>query len=193
MATEAKFTSDFIKPLVECYGQAKLPGVRIKRIWEKLKSFPDHILGQCADRIILNHDNFPGVFTIMNVCAEVGAEYSRSASEGIKDSVKCIRCRSQGVVIANNYAYKCTCQLGELLYPVYPLYQGQVHIQEKTYFDEDGNRIFEDGNYRAVVPPGCTDIRQIRTVVKSPVSILSKKGSPATRSLNLDDFTRGPA
>lgn len=193
MATEIAFQNKFVKPLVECYGQTKLPMVRIQKIWERVKELPDHLIAQCADRIILNFDNFPGVQGILNTCAEVGGEYARAEGERLKAEVKCIRCRSQGVVVANNYAYKCTCQLGELLYPYYPRYQGQVHIQDKFEVDAEGNKTFENATYQSFVPAGCTDVRQVRTIIKEQVIVFKKPEPKGPKMMSFDDFTPGPA
>lgn len=193
MATEANFQNNFIRPLMECYGQIKFPAIRVKKIWERLKLLPDNLMGPCAEKIILNFDMFPGIQKILDTCAEVANEYSYSEVARIKATTSCYKCASQGVIVANNYAYKCTCQLGELLYPSYPLHQGQVHVQDKVYTDNEGNRVFENGSHLTIVPRGCKNIKQIKTIVKDPITVLKKKDNPSFRKPMFNDFTPEPA
>lgn len=178
MTKEDIFKQKLIAPLIECYGQQKLPAIRIKAIWEKLKTLPDVLFSKSADRIVLNHDNFPGVHTILNIAAEVSSEYMRTQSEDIKSKIRCSLCNSQGVRIINNYAYKCTCQLGELCYPAYPLYAGQIQDKETVTTGESSEYIFENGTMQSIVPKNCQDIRQIKTVIKRPDLRIIKNNGP---------------
>lgn len=188
MATEAVFQAKFIKPLVDCYGQIKFPGIRVQKIWERLKVYPDHLLALCADKIILNFDNFPGIQAILNTCAEVVGEQSKEESERIKASVICFKCRSQGVVVVNNNAYKCNCQLGDLLYPAYPVYAGQVQFKEKIFYEEDGTKIIEDANYIHIIPVNKKSIRDIRTIIKQPKSNIVELDKTDFKRMSFNDF-----
>lgn len=187
MATEAHFQSKFIKPLIDCYGQNKFPEIRIKKIWERFKAFPDHLLSQCADRIILNFDNFPGLQTIFNTCAEVGAEFGKAEAEKLKKSIQCHKCSSQGVVVVSNLAYKCHCQLGELLYPAYQKYGGQVEFDERRYSDDEGHH-FENAVIKAFRPKGSTNIRDLRVIIKEPNVLPFKKERQDFKSLSFEDL-----
>lgn len=195
MATEQNFKSKFVAPLTECYGPSRLPAIRVTKIWERLKHYPDHLLGQCADRIVIAHENFPGVQKILEACGEVFTEHSRAEIERIKSSVNCHRCRSQGVIVVDNLAYKCSCQLGELCYPAYAPYRGQVATMETESFDKDGNRTFENGTMLSFVPKGARDIREVRTVIKSG----ERKPAPDPAKdekrdrVSYDQFLKGPA
>ncbi len=191
MDNKTLFKEHFLQPLVACYGAQKFPEVRINSIWDRLKHLPGYVYKQCSEKIILNFDNFPGVQQILNTCAEVSNEYSRAEAEKLKASINCFRCSSQGVIVVNNYSYKCTCQLGELCYPAFPLYRGQVQFQDKEYFEEDGTRVFETANHITRTPKDCRDIRQVRTIVKDfPGLKLVKKEELEMKGLS---FEKGPA
>lgn len=191
MRKEEMYSIHFVKPLVECYGQQKFPAIRIKAIWEKLKIFPENLYTQCAERIILNHDNFPGIQAILNTCAEVGHEYTKGHSEELKKSVNCFRCRSQGVIIVNNFAYKCTCQLGELCYPAYAPYSGESEDKEHVSFLEDGTRVFENGSMISYTPPRCDNIRDVKTIIKNQQFKPFKNEAPekARTEMKVMDFS----
>jgi hypothetical protein len=177
MATQQSFQSNFIRPLVECYGQQRFPEIRVKALWEKLKIYPDHVLTQAVEKVILTFDNFPGVSEIMNTAGSIAGEYLKFREEELKASSSCFRCSSQGVIVANNYAYRCSCELGEICYPAYPIYEGQVNVQGKIYQDEEGNRIYEDGNYLAISPKNSKNIRDFKFYLKSGTNKQPQKPS----------------
>jgi hypothetical protein len=189
MSKEILFQTKFIKPLTECYGQNRLPSIRVQKIWERMKALPEHLYGQIVDRIILNHDNFPGIQVILDTCSSVGHEYAKAEHEKLKKSLNCSRCRSQGVIVVNNVALRCTCQLGELLYPSYRQYAGQINQEEKSHTDSDGNYHFENGTHSSFVPKGSKSVRDVRVVVKDEKVLPFKKEQSDFKSLSFNDFT----
>jgi hypothetical protein len=188
MSKEILFQTKFIKPLTECYGQNRLPSIRVQKIWERMKALPEHLYGQIVDRIILNHDNFPGIQVILDTCSSVGHEYAKAEHEKLKKSLNCSRCRSQGVIVVNNIALRCTCQLGELLYPSYRQYAGQINHEEKRYSDDEGHH-FENGTMKAFRPHGSTSVKDLRVIIKDPADVLPfKKENPDFKNISFDDF-----
>lgn len=178
MATEEAFKNFFLSPLMECYGAQKFPNVRNKLLWSRVKSFPDQTLKQCADKIILNFDQFPGVQGILNTCAEVAGEFGREEAEKLKSSISCYKCNSHGVVQVNNYAYRCICKLGDLLYPSFPKYEGQLSQAEILEVQEDGTRIIENNVYKFISPKS-KNIKDFSFIIKERVEALPKKQETA--------------
>lgn len=189
VSKEDLFKQKFIKPLVDCYGQQKFPEVRVRAIWEKLKGIPEHLYSKAADKVVLNCDLFPGVQKILDTAGEVAYEFSKNESERLKEEIKCSRCRSQGVLVVDNFAYKCTCQLGELLYPAYARYDGQAPFIDKISTGPNGEYIFENGTMHSIVPASCKDIRQIKTVIKRPEFKLIKNDNPINQEFKKTDFS----
>lgn len=161
------FYDAFLTPLMKCYGDAKFPEPRVKVLLDKMRHYPINSFKLCADKIILNFDNFPGVQKILDTVAEVVHISSRDEAEMLKMKSTCRGCLAQGVRVIDNVAYQCTCDLGRLLYPNFAMYNGQIETPEKIWFDEEGNRHFENGYMHSITPKGCRDIRKIKTIIKS--------------------------
>jgi len=123
---EEKFRQLFVAPMIECYGQTRLPPVKIKYFWERMQKFPEHVVRQCADRIILNHETFPGVTNALQTCSEIIRAHNAKAAAEVQVGKQCFSCGNQGVKVINNHAYRCTCDLGPMLYPAFPEYSGQT-------------------------------------------------------------------
>jgi hypothetical protein len=188
MTNEELFQSKLIRPLIECYGQVKFPVVRIRAIWEKLKHTPTHLFSPIADKVILNFDMFPGVQKILDVAAEVSNDFFKHERERLKSELSCHRCRSQGVIIKNNLAYKCTCRLGDLCYPGYAVYQGQIEKPESQAFNDAGDYIFENSVMSSHVPKGCKSIKEIRTIIKSSDPVKRDAVQAEFKKINLEVF-----
>ena len=166
MGTEAKFRSDLIQPLSECYGMAKFPQVRVQAIWSRVKSLPDSTYKAIADKIILNHDNFPGLNGIMAVCYEYTNQYAAKESDRLKASSRCTRCSAQGVVVVGGlYAYRCSCELGQLLYPNFAEYSGETKHSDQVSSDETMTTI-ETSAYIYKSPKKPSSIKDFSFVIK---------------------------
>jgi hypothetical protein len=193
MSKELLFKTKFMKPLIDCYGQNKFPEIRVAKILERIKGLPEHLYGQIVDRIILNHDNFPGIQVILDTCSSVGHEYAKAEHDKLKRSINCHRCRSQGVIVVNNVALRCTCRLGELLYPTFQQYGGQINQEETRKVDEDGNYHFENGTHSSFVPKDCRSIKDVRIIVKEQNVLPFRNKDSEFKSLDFGDFEKGPA
>jgi len=178
MATEESFAKNFLNPLMECYGKTKFPDIRVKKIWEKVCKYPDHLLGKIANQIILTHDQFPGMATILNSCGEMGNEFMRGEIERIKARNNCSRCQSNGFLIINGFAYHCdACELGLMLYPAWPKYEGQVPFREKIEVLDDGSIRFENAKIIAYTRKINRINTEYRLILKDTF-IMDKKRRP---------------
>lgn len=166
---EEEFKQFFVGPMTECFGPSRLPAVKIRFFWDRLKNYPLTVVRQCADRIILTHETFPGVQAALQACADILRTYNEQNAVVIRTETSCHSCRGAGVVTANNFAYRCHCKLGPMLFPNYPEYGGQKTTQPSERV-ENGERVFEDGNYITYAPVGEKNIRNIRTILKANVS-----------------------
>lgn len=176
MASREFFTEKFLAPLVECFGKTKFPSVRVQKIWEKIEHYPDYLIAQCADRIILNFDQFPGMSAILNTCGELGNEYMKSQADEIKKKINCSRCQSNGYIVVNNFAYQCDrCALGRMLYPAWPKYDGQVPFRESIERLEDGTIKYENAKIVAYTKRSDRINTEYRLIIKDHAITEKKK------------------
>lgn len=160
-----KFKENVLKPLMECYGAQKFPKARNDALWKRFQKMPHELYSEITNKIILTHDIFPGVSKIIECSAQVFWEYTKQREQDIKKNFSCRICNSQGVLTVNNFAYRCSCKLGQACYPAFAEYSGEKEIREKKEIDSEGNYKFYNSVMQSFVPKNCKDIRQVKTVI----------------------------
>lgn len=140
------FMRSFLLPLADRYGKAKFNDEKTTQLWSRMKTWPNEVYRECANDVLRNYPSvFPGVELILKTSQEVFRN-SVQAKASTGASSACDSCNN-GLRQASNYTYRCPCSLGSLNYPSYPLYQGQADFKEQSYFDDDGERVYETATH----------------------------------------------
>lgn len=180
MVTQNYFKNEFCQAVIEAYGKEKFTSARIQSAWNSLKHLSDDVLKQGIPEII-KPITFPGVEKMVEICSRFQNEVIKHQMREMKATNDCVGCSGQGVRVVNNFAYRCICKLGDLLYPAFPKYAGQVPFKEIITQDAEGNTCKETYSHIYITHPTSREVKDCRFVLKDIGYAAPSKQTPVNK------------
>jgi hypothetical protein len=189
MVSKSYYQDDFCKAITEAYGKEKFTHARIRSTWDYVKHFNDSTLAAAIPEIT-KPIMFPGVEEIQKICSRIYSDNQKYETKKLQDGEPCSWCSNNGAKLVNNYAYRCSrCKLGDVLYPAFPKYNGEVEFTEKTWMDDDGFRYIETASAIYKSKPGSKNIRDNSFVIKDrPLSQKQESSGPKLVKMSKENF-----
>jgi hypothetical protein len=189
MVSQNYYQADFCGAIIEAYGKERFTPARIRSTWDYVKHFNDSTLAAAISEIT-KPIMFPGVEEILKICSRIYSDNQKLETRKLQEGEPCFWCNNSGAKFVNNYAYRCrNCKLGDVLYPSFPKYNGEVEFKEKTWTDEDGFRFIETANAIYKTKPGSKNIRDNSFVIKDrPLSQKQESSGPKLVKMSKENF-----